>query len=194
MIVIDGVPQDFVGVNGVSDPLSLINPNDIETFDILKDASATAIYGNRASNGVILITTKKGSAGRFKVNFSTVTSLSTKMGNVDVLNADEFRQFVNTYAPANYKTKLGNANTNWQDVIYQTAWGTDNNVSFSGGIKALPYRLSIGYNEQNGIVRSNSFKRTSVGLNLNPKFFDNHLSVNVNAKVPLPTTDLLTEE
>ncbi|ASE64176.1 SusC/RagA family TonB-linked outer membrane protein [Chryseobacterium indologenes] len=182
LIVIDGVPQDFVGVNGVSDPLSLINPNDIETFDILKDASATAIYGNRASNGVILITTKKGSAGRFKVNFSTVTSLSTKMGNVDVLNADEFRQFVNTYAPANYKTKLGNANTNWQDVIYQTAWGTDNNVSFSGGIKALPYRLSIGYNEQNGIVRSNSFKRTSVGLNLNPKFFDNHLSVNVNAK------------
>ncbi|WP_370901540.1 SusC/RagA family TonB-linked outer membrane protein [Chryseobacterium gossypii] len=182
LIVIDGVPQDFVGVNGASDPLSLINPNDIETFDILKDASATAIYGNRATNGVILITTKKGTAGKFKVNFSTVTSLSTKMENVRVLNADEFRNFVNTYAPDSYKSKLGNANTNWQDLIYQTAWGTDNNVSFSGGIKNLPYRLSVGYNEQNGIVRTNSFKRTSVGLNLSPKFLDNHLTVNVNAK------------
>ncbi|HCA06394.1 SusC/RagA family TonB-linked outer membrane protein [Chryseobacterium sp.] len=182
LIVIDGVPQDFVGMNGVSDPLSLINPNDIETFDILKDASATAIYGNRASNGVILITTKKGTSGKFKLNFSTVTSVSTKMGNVDVLTAQEFRDFVNTYAPASYKTKLGNADTNWQDQIYQAAWGTDNNVAFSGGIKGLPYRLSIGYNEQNGIVKSNSFRRTSVGLNLSPKFFDNHLSVNVNAK------------
>lgn len=184
LIVIDGVPQDFVGMNGVSDPLSLINPNDIETFDILKDASATAIYGNRASNGVILITTKKGTAGKFKVNFSTVTSVSTKMGKVDVLNAQEFRDFVNTspYASANYKSKLGNADTDWQDQIYQAAWGTDNNVALSGGIKGLPYRLSLGYNEQNGIVKSNSFRRTSVGLNLNPKFFDNHLSVNVNAK------------
>ncbi|WP_306621220.1 SusC/RagA family TonB-linked outer membrane protein [Chryseobacterium ginsenosidimutans] len=182
LIVIDGVPQDFVGVNGVSDPLSLINPNDIETFDILKDASATAIYGNRATNGVILITTKKGSAGRFKVNFSTTASVSTKMGNVDVLSADEFRNFVNTYASAAYKAKLGSTDTNWQDQIYQAAWGTDNNVAFSGGIKGLPYRLSVGYNEQNGIVRTNSFRRTSVGLNLNPKFFDNHLSVNVSAK------------
>ncbi|KXH81312.1 SusC/RagA family TonB-linked outer membrane protein [Chryseobacterium kwangjuense] len=182
LIVIDGVPQDFVGMNGVSDPLSLINPNDIETFDILKDASATAIYGNRASNGVILITTKKGSAGKFKVNFSTVASVSTKMGNVDVLNAQEFRDFVNTYASANYKAKLGNADTNWQDQIYQAAWGTDNNLALAGGIKGLPYRLSLGYNEQNGIVKSNSFRRTSIGLNLNPKFFDNHLSVNINAK------------
>ncbi len=182
LIVIDGVPQDFTGVNGAADPLSLINPNDIETFDILKDASSTAIYGNRATNGVILITTKKGAAGRFKVNFSTVASISTKMGNVDVLSADEFRNFVNTYAPQAYKAKLGNANTNWQDLIYQTAWGTDNNVAFSGGIKALPYRLSVGYNEQNGIVRTNSFRRTSVGINLSPKFLDNHLSFNINAK------------
>lgn len=182
LIVIDGVPQDFVGVNGASDPLSLINPNDIETFDILKDASATAIYGNRATNGVILITTKKGSTGKFKVNFSTVASVSSKMGSVDVLNANEFRNFVNTYASPAYKAKLGNADTNWQDKIYQAAWGTDNNVAFTGGVKGLPYRLSIGYNEQNGIVKTNSFKRTSVGLNLNPKFLDNHLSVNVNAK------------
>lgn len=182
LIVIDGVPQDFSGINGASDPLSLINPNDIESFDILKDAASTAIYGNRATNGVILITTKKGTAGKFKVNFSTLASVSTKMGNVDVLNADEYREFVNTYANDNYKSKLGNANTNWQDKIYQAAWGTDNNLVFSGGVKGLPYRLSLGYNHQNGIVKTNEFKRTSVGLNLNPKFFDNHLTVNVNLK------------
>lgn len=182
LIVIDGVPQDFSGVNGAADPLSLINPNDIQSFDILKDASATAIYGNRASNGVILITTKQGAAGKLKVNFSTMTSVSTKMGNVSVLGADEFRAFVNANAPENYKPLLGNANTNWQDQIYQEAWGTDNNVALSGGIKGLPYRLSIGYNEQNGIVKTNSFRRTSVGLNLNPKFFDNHLAVNIATK------------
>ena len=182
LIVIDGVPQDFNGISGAADPLSLINPNDIQSFDILKDASAAAIYGNRASNGVILITTKQGVAGKLKIGFSTLASVSTKMGNVDVLNADEFRSFVNTYASAGYKARLGNANTNWQDQIYQKAWGTDNNLSLSGGIKGLPYRLSIGYNEQNGIVRTNDFRRTSVGLNLNPKFFDNHLTVNINTK------------
>ena len=182
LIVIDGVPQDFKGISGAADPLSLINPNDIETFDILKDASATAIYGNRASNGVILVTTKRGSAGRFKVNFSTLASVSTKMGNTPVLSADEFRDFVNANASDGYKAKLGTANTNWQDLIYQAAWGTDNNVAFSGGIKGLPYRVSLGYNEQNGIVRTNSFRRTSAGLTMNPKFWDNHLSVTVNAK------------
>ena len=132
LIVIDGVPQDFSGISGASDPLSLINPNDIQSFDILKDASAAAIYGNRASNGVILITTKQGSAGRLKVGFSTMASVSTKMGNVDVLGADEFRSFVNSYASTSYKARLGNANTNWQDEIYQKAWGTDNNLSLSG--------------------------------------------------------------
>ncbi len=182
LIVIDGVPQDFSGISGAADPLSLINPNDIETFDILKDASATAIYGNRASNGVILVTTKRGSAGRFKVNFSTLASVSTKMKNTDVLTADEFRNFVNTNSSAAYQARLGNANTNWQDLIYQTAWGTDNNIALSGGIKKLPYRLSLGYNEQNGIVKTNSFRRTSVGLNINPKYFDNHLSVTINTK------------
>lgn len=182
LIVIDGVPQDFTGIKGAADPLSLINPNDIESFDILKDAASTAIYGNRATNGVILITTKRGTAGKFKVNFSTLASVSTKMGNVDVLSADDYRNFVNTYANDNYKSKLGTANTNWQDLIYQKAWGADNNLVFSGGIKGLPYRLSLGYNHQNGIVKSNEFKRTSVGLNLNPKFFDNHLAVNVNLK------------
>lgn len=182
LIVIDGIPMDYGGISGASNALALINPNEIESFDILKDASAAAIYGNRASNGVILITTKRGSAGRLKVNFSSMASVSTKMGNLDVLTADEFRAFVNANASQNYINKLGTANTNWQDLIYQTAWGTDNNVAISGGIKKLPYRLSLGYNEQNGIVRTNNFKRTSVGLNLTPKFFNNHLSVTANIK------------
>lgn len=185
LIVIDGVPQDFNGISGASDPLSLINPNDIETFDILKDASATAIYGNRASNGVVLITTKRGAAGRLKVNFSTLASVSTKMKNTPVLSADEFRNFIlsNKSIADSYKEKLGAYDTNWQDKIYQAAWGTDNNLAISGGIKGLPYRLSLGYNEQNGIVKTNSFRRTSAGLNINPKFFDNHLSVTLNNKV-----------
>ena len=189
LIVIDGVPMDMTknldgkSLMGASDALALINPNDIESFDVLKDASAAAIYGNRASNGVILITTKKGSSGRLKVNFSTSASVSTKMGIQDVLTADEFRAFVLKNATQQkYIDMLGTANTNWQDKIYQQAWGTDNNVSLSGGIKKLPYRLSLGYNEQNGIVRTNEFRRTSVGLNLSPKFFDNHLTVNGSFK------------
>ncbi|OWR14924.1 SusC/RagA family TonB-linked outer membrane protein [Chryseobacterium sp. VAUSW3] len=182
LIVIDGIPMDFGGVSGASNALALINPNDIESFSVLKDASSAAIYGNRASNGVILITTKKGSSGRLKVNFTTTASVSTKMGNLDVLTADEFRAFVMENASQNYINKLGNANTNWQDLIYQEAWGTDNNVAISGGIKKLPYRLSLGYNEQNGIVKTNEFRRTSVGLNLTPKLFDNHLSITANVK------------
>ncbi|KFC21948.1 SusC/RagA family TonB-linked outer membrane protein [Epilithonimonas lactis] len=183
LIVIDGIPMDFGGISGASNALALINPNDIESFDVLKDASAAAIYGNRASNGVILITTKKGSAGKLKVNFSSVASVSTKMANQSVLSADEFREYVKQNATQQkYINMLGTANTNWQDEIYQAAWGTDNNISLSGGIKKLPYRLSIGYTEQNGIVKTNEFRRTSVGLNLTPKFFDNHLSVNANIK------------
>ena len=183
LIVVDGLPMDFGGLSGASNALALINPNDIESFSVLKDASAAAIYGNRASNGVILITTKKGSAGRLKVNFSTSASVSTKMGNQDVLTADEFRQYVMENATQQkYIDMLGTSNTNWQDQIYQTAWGTDNNVSLSGGIKKLPYRLSLGYTEQNGLVKTNEFRRTSVGLNLTPKFFDNHLSVTASFK------------
>ncbi|QCX52276.1 SusC/RagA family TonB-linked outer membrane protein [Elizabethkingia sp. JS20170427COW] len=182
LIVIDGIPMDYGGVSGATNALALINPNDIESFDILKDASAAAIYGNRASNGVIIITTKKGATGRLKIGLSSVVSTSTKMGNLDVLSADEFRDFVKNNASQNYIDKLGKANTNWQNQIYQVAWGTDNNISLSGGIKNLPYRLTLGYNEQEGIVKTNEFKRTSVGLNLNPKFFDKHLSVNASFK------------
>jgi len=183
LIVIDGIPMDFNGLSGASNALALINPNDIESFDVLKDASAAAIYGNRASNGVVLITTKKGSAGKLKINFSTISSVSTKMGNMSVLSADEFRKYViENSTQQKYIDMLGTANTNWQDQIYQAAWGTDNNISISGGVKKLPYRLSLGYTEQNGIVKTNEFRRTSFGLNLTPKFFDNHLSVTANLK------------
>lgn len=182
LIVIDGIPMDFGGVSGASNALALINPNDIESFSVLKDASAAAIYGNRASNGVILITTKTGRSGRLRVDFNTSASVSTKMGNLDVLSADEFRSFVTANASQNYIDKLGTANTNWQDQIYQTAWGTDNSLALYGGIKKLPYRLSFGYTEQNGIVKTNEFRRTSVGLNLTPKLFDKHLSITANFK------------
>lgn len=183
LIVIDGIPMDYSGVAGAANALALINPNDIESFSVLKDASSAAIYGNRASNGVILITTKKGSAGRLKVDFSTMASVSTRMGDQKVLGADEFRAYVRANATQQkYIDLLGTANTNWQDLIYQDAWGTDNNVAISGGIKGLPYRLSLGYNEQNGLVKTNEFRRTSAALNLSPRFFDRHLTVNANFK------------
>lgn len=182
LIVIDGVPVDGGGISGAANPLALINPNDIESFNILKDASATAIYGNRASNGVIIITTKKGTAGRFKLNYSTVTSVYEKMGTVDMLSADQFRSVVTEKADATYAALLGSSNTNWQDKIYQTALGFDNNLTLSGGIKGLPYRLSLGYLNQEGIIRTNTLERSTVGLNLNPKLFDKHLDININLK------------
>ena len=149
LIVIDGVPVDNGGISGVANPLALLNANDIESFNILKDASAAAIYGSRAANGVILITTKSGSAGQFKVNFSSLNSVGIKTGSVDVLNGDEFRSVVNGYtgtiASSADRQLVGTANTNWQEEIYRGAFTTDNNISFSGGIKRLPYRLSLGY-------------------------------------------------
>ncbi|MET6996288.1 SusC/RagA family TonB-linked outer membrane protein [Chitinophaga defluvii] len=192
LIVIDGVPVDNRGIAGVSNPLSVINPNDIESFSILKDASAAAIYGSRASNGVIIITTKKGSAGgKLKVNINSIQSVSNKTGIVDVLTGDEYRTAFTQYLdktetdPAARQAKLGlmgTANTNWQNEIYQAAFKTDNTVSLSGGIKGLPYRLSIGYLNENGILKTSNFDRVTGALNLSPKFFDNHLSVNANFK------------
>ncbi|WP_312400044.1 SusC/RagA family TonB-linked outer membrane protein [Chryseobacterium sp.] len=182
LIVIDGVPVDTNGISGATNPLALINPNDIESFSILKDASAAAIYGSRASNGVVIITTKRGTTGKLKANYTTTTSVYNKMGNIDMLSADEFRKVVKEKATSVYQGYLGNANTNWQDQIYQTAVGVDNNISLSGGIKGLPYRLSLGYLNQEGIIRTNTIERTTGALNLNPKFFDKHLEVSLNLK------------
>jgi len=182
LIVIDGVPVDNNEIKGAANPLALINPSDIESFNILKDASATAIYGSRAANGVIIITTKKGSSGRLKAVYSTTTSAYTKMGKVDVLTGDQFREIVAQYGSDNLKNNVGTYNTDWQEQIYQTALGYDNNLALSGGVRWLPYRLSLGYLNQEGILRTNSFERSTIGVNLSPKFFDRHLSVDVNFK------------
>ncbi|MCW3162605.1 SusC/RagA family TonB-linked outer membrane protein [Chryseobacterium oryctis] len=182
LIVIDGVPVDNNGISGASNPLALINPNDIESFSILKDASATAIYGSRASNGVIIITTKKGTSGKIKVNYTATTSLYEKMGNINMLSTEQFRDVVLNKALPSYQALLGNSNTNWQNEIYQKALGFDNSVSLSGGIKGLPYRLSLGYLNQDGIIKTNNIERTTASLNLNPKLFDKHLDINFNIK------------
>ncbi len=182
LIVVDGVPLDNGNVSGGTNALAFINPNDIESFTVLKDASSAAIYGTRASNGVIIITTKKGKSGQLKVNFSTVNSVSSITDKVDVLSADQFRSVINTSGSAAQKAMLGTANTDWQDVIYQTAFSTDNNISFTGGLKNLPYRVSIGYLKQTGVLRTDEMQRTSLALVLNPTFFENHLKVDINLK------------
>jgi TonB-dependent starch-binding outer membrane protein SusC len=190
LVVIDGVPVESNGIAGSGNYLNTINPNDIEAISILKDASATALYGSRASNGVIIVTTKKGNSGKVKFNFNTQESLGNVSKQVDVLSADQIRGLINADAAATgintYKNLLGTANTNWQDQIYRTAIATDNNISASGSIKGLPFtlpfRASLGYLNQDGVLKTNNFKRISTSLNLNPKFFDDHLAVNLAFK------------
>lgn len=182
LIIVDGVPLDNSSVSGAANPLSFINPNDIESYTILKDASSAAIYGSRANNGVILITTKKGKSGRLKVNLLSTNSVSNLTKKLDVLSADEVRSIVNQYGTDKQKSQLGTASTDWQDVIYQTAFASDNNLSVSGGIKGLPFRLSFGYLTQTGILKTDKMDRQSVGLALSPTFFDKHLKVDLNFK------------
>ena len=185
LIVIDGLAMDNDGIKGMSNPLSLVNPNDIETFTILKDASATAIYGSRASNGVIIITTKKGSAGSApKVSYDGNVSFGKLRKKLDVMTGDEYRDYVtNLYGgEANLPYALGTANTDWQDEIYRTAVSHDHNVTISGGLRHMPYRVSLSYTNQNGIVKTSNFERFTASVNLAPAFFDNYLKFNINAK------------
>ena len=183
LIIIDGVPVDQQsGISGSNNPLAMINPNDIETFNILKDASATAIYGNRATNGVIIITTKKGKSGKFRLSFSTLNSYSVVGDKLDVLNADEFKAVVNGKGNNSQKGLLGSANTNWQDQVYDNAFATDNNIAMTGGIKNFPYRFSLGYLKQNGILKTGTLGRFSTALNLNPRLLKNSLKVDLNLK------------
>lgn len=183
LIIIDGVPVDQQsGIAGSNNPLAMINPNDIETFNILKDASATAIYGNRATNGVIIITTKKGKSGKFRLSFSTMNSYSVVGDKVDVLNAEEFKAVVNGKGNNSQKGLLGSANTNWQEQVYDNAFATDNNIAMTGGIKNFPYRFSLGYLKQNGILKTGSLNRFSTALNLNPRLLKNTLKVDLNLK------------
>ncbi len=193
LIVVDNVPLDNNGISGAANPLSLINPNDIESFTILKDASATAIYGNRASNGVILITTKKGKSGKVRVNFSTLNSVYTVAKKFDVLSVDEFKNMISTKGNAGQNALLGTANTDWQDEIYQTAFGTDNNISLSGGIDKLPYRVSLGYLNQSGILKTGKLSRFSGSVNLSPTLFKNHLKVDINFRAAKTHTRFANE-
>ena len=185
LIVIDGVAVDIDGPTGMRNPLSTINPNDIETFTVLKDASATAIYGSRASNGVILITTKKGASGQpFTVNLTTSMSVSSPIKYVDVFSADEFRELIATRYSSNAQAQalLGDYNTDWQKEIYRTALTNDDNLSFSGGLGKLPYRVSFGYTYQDGILKTDNLERGTGAFNINPSLLDDHLKVELNAK------------
>lgn len=185
LIIIDGVQMQGGGIAGSPNILSTINPNDIESFTILKDASAAGVYGSRATSGVIIITTKKGRSGKPKFNFSTQYSVGKVSKQMDLLSAQEFRNFVNAYGNADQKAQLGVATTNWQDEIYQRAQGSDNNISVSGGLKGkfkMPYRLSLGYNYQDGTLKTGKMERFSGGLNLSPSFFDDHLKVDISVK------------
>lgn len=184
LIVLDGVPMEVGGsVKGSGNFLSLINPNDIESMTVLKDASSTAIYGSRASNGVIIITTKKGSGDRVKVSFQTTNSLSTKTKTSDMLSTDEFIDVVERYGTDRQKSLLGDARTDWNDEIYQTAFGTDNNLSVSGrALPWLPFRVSAGAYYQDGILKTDNTRRFTGNLNLNPSFFHDELKLNLSAK------------
>jgi iron complex outermembrane receptor protein len=185
LIVVDGVPLDNGGIAGAANPLSLINPNDIASFVVLKDASATAIYGSRAANGVILITTKKGSSGNspLKVIFDTKHSLSTVAKYADVLSGDSMRSLINRVGTPTQQNLLGDANTDWQRVVFRPAYVTDNNVSLTGGIKNFPYRLSFGNRVENGVLLRDQFMRNSVTLNMSPSFLNKNLQLEVNNKL-----------
>ncbi len=185
LFVVDGVPMDNgATVAGSSNPLNYINSGDIESISVLKDASATAIYGARASNGVIIITTKRGNKNKkLGVNFNSSVSLSDRINQVDVLSADQFRQLINERANEDVAALMGDANTNWQDEIFKKALGYDTNVGLTGNITPnLPFRLSLGYTNQDGILKTSNFERTTASVSLTPSLFDNHLTIDVNAK------------
>ena len=184
LIVIDGVPVDNSTIEGSSNIIGSINPEDIETFTVLKDASATAIYGSRASNGVIVITTKQG-GDRLSFNYTSSYSVSTVAKTLDVLSADEFREFVPTVTGVPANPQFGDANTDWQDEIYRVAFGTEQNLSIGGKLKAInsPFRLSLGYTNQSGIIKTNNYQRFSFGGNIAPSLLDDHLTANINLKV-----------
>jgi TonB-dependent starch-binding outer membrane protein SusC len=184
LYVIDGVPVEVGGGGAIGgrNALAAINQNDIESMTILKDAAATAIYGSRASNGVVIITTKKGKAGDLKLNYTGNFQVYDVTKTVDVLSANEYRAFVTANGSAAQQGFLGTANTDWQKQIYRTATGTDHNISAQGGNENIVYRASYGYTNMNGILKTDNFERTTVGGNVTGNFFNNHLKVELNNK------------
>ncbi|MEJ2593723.1 MAG: TonB-dependent receptor [bacterium] len=190
LIVIDGVAMNSDGLNGARNPLNNINPNDIESFNVLKDASATAIYGSRASNGVIIITTKKGKTGQpLQFTYDGKFSIFTPTRTIDVLSADEFRTELNRAVEegriAGASLDLLDENgveTNWQDEIYETAFGQDHYLSAKGATSFMPYRVSVGYTNQDGILLNDNFTRFTGGFSLDPRFLDDHLTISLNGQ------------
>lgn len=198
LIVIDGFPLDDGNVSGLSNPLSTINPNDIESFTVLKDASAAAIYGSRASNGVIIITTKKGSSGKLKFNLNSQASMSSPIEYVDVLSGPEYRSLIQSLVESedglsgvdeNVMLKLGNEDTDWQKEIFRTAISHDHNLSASGSLGELPFRASYGFTDQQGILKTTSTQRHSLSVNLTPSLLNDNLKINFNAKATVAITD-----
>lgn len=187
LIVIDGVPVSNDAAPGTPNALATINPNDIETFTVLKDASATAIYGSRASNGVIIIQTKKGTQDKVKVSYSGTFTAKDPYNRIETLDAKSFREVMGTQYPEtatihDILNVYPNQSTDWQDAIYQTGLSTDQNISISGKAGFMPFRVSLGYNNERGTLKTSKYERYTGSFNLNPKFFDNHLSVDINVK------------
>jgi len=185
LFVIDGVPVDGNGIDGISNPLSTINPNDIESYTILKDASATAIYGSRASNGVIIITTKKGNSDGFKAIYSGNISVSNNIRTVDALSKNQFIDYINTNGTAGDIALIGESSTNWQDEIFQTGMGTDQSLSLQGGNEFYNLRGSMGYTNQTGTILTSRFERATYSIGGSTKLFDEHLKVSLNANIAL---------
>ena len=185
LIVIDGIPIDNSGVAGAPNILSTINPQDIESFNVLKDASATAIYGSRGSNGVIIITTKKGRSGMApQVSYAGSLTISKNNKTLKVMDGDEFRSYITNLYGTDHDAyrALGTANTDWQDLIFRTAVSHDHNVTLTGALKQLPYRVSLGYTNQQGTLKNSDFERVTASFNLNPSLLDDHLRIDLNAK------------
>lgn len=186
LIVLDGVPMEVGGsVSGSGNFLSLINPNDIESMTVLKDASSTAIYGSRASNGVIIITTKKGSGNdRIKVSFSSTNSFQTRTKVADMVSREQMGAIVNEIGTDKQKSLIDESiDTDWNDEIFKTAFGTDNNLSLAGRFtKDFPFRVSLGYYNQDGILKTDNATRYTGSISLSPSFFNNYLRFNINAK------------
>lgn len=183
LYVVDGIPLADGNIGGSRNPLNFINPNDIESMTVLKDASATAIYGARAANGVIMITTKKGKGREFKFNYAATTTVYDPTDFVEVMNADQFRSIIQNSGDDAAISRLGNSDTNWQDEIYRQAIGFDHNFSTTGNIKGfMPVRASLGYTDQSGILKGDNFTRTTGSINLRPMLFDGHLKIELNGR------------
>jgi len=189
LIVIDGVAIDNAGVSGQGNSLNTINPNDIESFTVLKDASSTAIYGSRASNGVIIITTKKGKEGKMELTYNGNVSMGSAPKFIDVYNGDEYHALAQQLLASHLSglsaaalKRIGLANTDWQKEIYRTAVSMDHNLSASGTYMNTPYRVSLGFTDNNGILKTTNLKRNTMAIALDPTFFENHLKVSLNLK------------